>query len=118
MYDKYQPVELPTEANEDSLKTANTQPRLVLWYGPTRTAAAYAAREGVRISFSEYWAWVSPGSSSSTTDIWRAAIRLVFVQLYPSFSSVAARRIWILNDLLVTPPARRRGVGRALAASP
>jgi len=37
-----------------------------------------------------------------------------FVQLYPSFSSVAARRIWILNDLFVTPAARRRGVGRAL----
>jgi ribosomal protein S18 acetylase RimI-like enzyme len=39
---------------------------------------------------------------------------LGFVQLYPSFSSVAARLIWILNDLFVTPAARRRGVGRAL----
>jgi GNAT superfamily N-acetyltransferase len=39
---------------------------------------------------------------------------LGFVQLYPSFSSVAARRIWILNDLFVAPAARRRGVGRAL----
>jgi ribosomal protein S18 acetylase RimI-like enzyme len=39
---------------------------------------------------------------------------LGFVQLYPSFSSVAARRIWILNDLYVDPAARRRGVGRAL----
>jgi GNAT superfamily N-acetyltransferase len=37
-----------------------------------------------------------------------------FVQLYPSFSSVAARRIWILNDLFVAPGARRKGVGRAL----
>jgi GNAT superfamily N-acetyltransferase len=37
-----------------------------------------------------------------------------FVQLYPSFSSVAARRIWILNDLFVAPAARHRGVGRAL----
>jgi hypothetical protein len=81
MYDKYKPVELPTEENEDSLKSrgpvdgrlpadtpvlgvwdgkqaraypldalekagvihdlADGQPRLVLWYGPTRTAAAY-----------------------------------------------------------------------------
>jgi hypothetical protein len=81
MYDKYKPVELPTELNEDSLKsrgpadkrlpaetmvlgvwdgkharaypldalekagvihdTADGEPRLVLWYGPTRTAAAY-----------------------------------------------------------------------------
>jgi ribosomal protein S18 acetylase RimI-like enzyme len=39
---------------------------------------------------------------------------LGFVQLYPSFSSVAARRIWILNDLFVAPAARRRGVARAL----
>ncbi|MGH9890704.1 MAG: GNAT family N-acetyltransferase [bacterium] len=39
---------------------------------------------------------------------------LGFVQLYPSFSSVAAQRIWILNDLFVSPTARRGGVGRAL----
>ncbi|MEK6258653.1 MAG: GNAT family N-acetyltransferase [Planctomycetota bacterium] len=39
---------------------------------------------------------------------------LGFVQLYPSFSSVAARRIWILNDLFVAASARRTGVGRAL----
>ncbi|TMQ59376.1 MAG: GNAT family N-acetyltransferase [Candidatus Eisenbacteria bacterium] len=37
-----------------------------------------------------------------------------FVQLYPSFSSVAACRIWVLNDLFVIPTARRYGVGRAL----
>jgi hypothetical protein len=81
MYDKYKPVDLPTEVNEDSRKsrrptdgrlpadtmvlgvwdgkharaypldalakagvvheTVDGQPRLVLWYGPTRTAAAY-----------------------------------------------------------------------------
>jgi ribosomal protein S18 acetylase RimI-like enzyme len=39
---------------------------------------------------------------------------LGFVQLYPSFSSVAAFRIWVLNDLFVVPAARRFGVGRAL----
>ncbi len=37
-----------------------------------------------------------------------------FMQLYPGFSSVAACRLWILNDLFVTPQARNRGVGRAL----
>src|SRR6516162_3796139 len=37
-----------------------------------------------------------------------------FVQLYPSFSSVSMRPIWILNDLFVTPPARRAGVARSL----
>lgn len=39
---------------------------------------------------------------------------LGFVQLYPSFSSVEARRIWVLNDLFVAATARRLGVGRAL----
>lgn len=39
---------------------------------------------------------------------------LGFVQLYPSFSSVAAQRIWILNDLFVAPTARQIGVGRRL----
>lgn len=39
---------------------------------------------------------------------------LGFVQLYPSFSSVSMRRIWILNDLFVHPNARKRGVGRFL----
>lgn len=37
-----------------------------------------------------------------------------FTQLFPSFSSVSARRLWILNDLFVAPEARRGGVARAL----
>jgi ribosomal protein S18 acetylase RimI-like enzyme len=39
---------------------------------------------------------------------------LGFTQLYPCFSSVSARRLWILNDLFVALDARRRGVARAL----
>ena len=41
-----------------------------------------------------------------------------FVQLYPLFSSTAARprRLWLLNDLFVAPEARGGGVGRALLA--
>src|SRR6185436_7970368 len=39
---------------------------------------------------------------------------LGFVQLFPSFTSVAARRLWVLNDLFVAPAARGSGVGRAL----
>lgn len=39
---------------------------------------------------------------------------LGFIQLFPSFSSVGVCRIWILNDLFVSPEARRSGVGRAL----
>jgi GNAT superfamily N-acetyltransferase len=37
-----------------------------------------------------------------------------FTQLYPSFSSSAMARIFILNDLFVAPEARGRGVGSAL----
>jgi ribosomal protein S18 acetylase RimI-like enzyme len=39
---------------------------------------------------------------------------LGFTQLYPSFSSVSMRPIWILNDLYVAEGARRRGVGARL----
>ena len=39
-----------------------------------------------------------------------------FTQLYPSFSSVSMKRLWVLNDLFVDPDARRAGVGRALLA--
>ena len=37
-----------------------------------------------------------------------------FTQLYPSFSSGAMGRIFILNDLFVIPELRQRGVGSAL----
>lgn len=37
-----------------------------------------------------------------------------FTQLYPTFSSVRAARVWVLNDLFVTPAARKRGVAQAL----
>jgi ribosomal protein S18 acetylase RimI-like enzyme len=40
-----------------------------------------------------------------------------FTQLYPCFSSVSARRLWILNDLFVSESARGRGVARALMAA-
>ncbi len=37
-----------------------------------------------------------------------------FTQLYLSFSSVALKKLWILNDLFVAPEVRHLGVGRAL----
>ena len=37
-----------------------------------------------------------------------------FVQLYPCFSSTAMKRMWILNDLFVTPEARRQNAAKAL----
>lgn len=37
-----------------------------------------------------------------------------FTQLFPSFSSASAARIFILNDLFVAPSFRRQGVGSQL----
>lgn len=39
---------------------------------------------------------------------------LGFAQLYPTFSSTRLGRMWILNDLFVTPMARRRGLASRL----
>jgi len=39
-----------------------------------------------------------------------------FTQLYPSFSSISMRRLWILNDLFVALTARKQGIGEALLA--
>lgn len=37
-----------------------------------------------------------------------------FTQLYPSFSSVSMKELWILNDLFVQKDARGNGVGKQL----
>ncbi len=37
-----------------------------------------------------------------------------FTQLYPCFSSVSLARQWLLNDLYVSPGARRQGVAQGL----
>ncbi|MEM6840133.1 MAG: GNAT family N-acetyltransferase [Cyanobacteria bacterium P01_C01_bin.120] len=37
-----------------------------------------------------------------------------FTQLYPSFSTISLRPIWILNDLFVNPAYRRQGIARSL----
>ena len=37
-----------------------------------------------------------------------------FTQLYPSFSSVSMRAIWILNDLFVASAYRNQGIARKL----
>jgi ribosomal protein S18 acetylase RimI-like enzyme len=44
----------------------------------------------------------------------RSGRALGFVQLFPSFSSLKAQRLWVLNDLFVAPEGRGKGVGRAL----
>lgn len=37
-----------------------------------------------------------------------------FTQLYPSFSSVSMKRVWVLNDLFVVPECRKMGIGGAI----
>jgi ribosomal protein S18 acetylase RimI-like enzyme len=37
-----------------------------------------------------------------------------FTQLYPFFSSLSCRPVWILSDLYVAPEVRRTGTGRHL----
>jgi ribosomal protein S18 acetylase RimI-like enzyme len=41
-------------------------------------------------------------------------VALGFTQLYPAYSSVTMKRLWILNDLFVAAEGRRQGVGRRL----
>ncbi|QIW79279.1 GNAT family N-acetyltransferase [Bacillus tequilensis] len=40
-----------------------------------------------------------------------------FTQLYPTFSSVSMKRIYILNDLFVAPHARTKGAGGRLLSA-
>lgn len=37
-----------------------------------------------------------------------------FIQMYPSFSSVSMKKLWILNDLFVIDKYRRKGVAQSL----
>lgn len=39
---------------------------------------------------------------------------LGFTQLFPSFSSVSMKRLWILNDLFVSEKARNKSVAKSL----
>lgn len=40
-----------------------------------------------------------------------------FIQLFPLFSSVSMKRLWLLNDLYVYEDYRKQGVGEALMKS-
>lgn len=44
----------------------------------------------------------------------RASVPVGFTLLYPTFSSLAMKPVWILNDLFVVPEARRAGVATRL----
>ena len=40
-----------------------------------------------------------------------------YTQLFPSWSSVSMKRVWILNDLYVEPEYRNQGIAKALMES-
>jgi GNAT superfamily N-acetyltransferase len=80
------------------------------FYGQRSDAAAARAFLKERLERGEsviYLAFTAPGVGAPG----EAA---GFTQLYPSFSSVSLKPLWILNDLFVRSDIRRGGVGRAL----
>jgi ribosomal protein S18 acetylase RimI-like enzyme len=75
------------------------------FYGQRSDPSAARAFLGERIKRDEsviYLAYTGPREAAG------------FTQLYPSFSSVSLKPLWILNDLFVRSDVRRGGVGRAL----
>ena len=78
------------------------------FYGQRSDLAAARAFLGERVRRDESVIFLA------VTDEKSGAEALGFTQLYPSFSSVSLKRLWVLNDLFVGPNARRGGVGRRL----
>jgi len=74
------------------------------FYGQRSDVAAASAFLAERLRRDESVIFIAIGDEEA----------LGFTQLYPSFSSVSVKRLWILNDLFVSPAARRGGVGRRL----
>jgi GNAT superfamily N-acetyltransferase len=75
------------------------------FYGQRSDLVAARAFLGDRIERDEsviHLAYTNPGEAAG------------FTQLYPSFSCVSLKPLWILNDLFVRSDVRRGGVGRAL----
>jgi len=75
------------------------------FYGKTSDLAAARQFLADRLSRDESVVLIAQGSDDAA---------IGFVQLLPSFSSILAAPIYLLNDLFVAPAARRRGVGTVL----
>lgn len=57
-------------------------------------------------------------NSESIVFVARQNDRIVgFTQLYPSFSSVSMKRVWILNDLFVEEAYRQQGIAKSLMSA-
>lgn len=111
------PVDQPrsrVETVEIRLASVGDLPQVALlflgyraFYGVSSTAAACEEFLRSRLSREESVVFVAeakaPGTGLSG-----------FAQLYPSWSSLAGERVWILNDLFVRSDCRGLGIGRAL----
>jgi GNAT superfamily N-acetyltransferase len=75
------------------------------FYGQRSDLAAARAFLGERIERDESVIYVAYADGKEAAG---------FTQLYPSFSSVSLKPLWVLNDLFVRSNIRRGGVGRAL----
>lgn len=72
-----------------------------LFYGQTSNRPGACQFLEERIRRSESVIYIAVDSSSCIAG---------FVQLYPLFSSVRMKPLWLLNDLFVSPLYRRRGI--------
>jgi GNAT superfamily N-acetyltransferase len=77
------------------------------FYGQSSDLAG--AREFIKARLSENESHIFLAHTDSAKSIGSG-----FVQLYPSFSSVSMKRLWILNDLFVSDEFRGKGVAKAL----
>lgn len=75
-----------------------------VWYG--ETSDPQGARKFVRERISKNESVIFIAFSGN--------VAAGFTQLYPSFSSVRMKRIWVLNDLFVKPEFRGKGFSKAL----
>lgn len=62
-------------------------------------------------------AFLTERLAEQTSVIFLARLRQAsvgFMQLYPTYSSLSLKQLWILSDLFVHPDARGKGVGKLL----
>ncbi len=76
-----------------------------MFYGQPSEPARASAFVGDRLTRDDSVILLARGKDRSA---------LGFAQLYPTFSSIACRRAFVLNDLYIVEAARGQGVARAL----
>jgi ribosomal protein S18 acetylase RimI-like enzyme len=97
-------MEVTLACVEDLEATSNLFDRYRIFYN--QSTDLEAARSFLKERFEQ---------GDSTIFIARADSKIVgFTQLYPSFSSVSMKRVWILNDLFVEEAYRNQRIAKLL----